>query len=235
MLPSGEKVKLSDKRFNPLLKKWTQVEMKDPNSKTTHTYEGFYLKDFLSFVKDTFSVEEAHHIVSEARDGYKLTLSKEALKSKGAFIAFNVLGVPKRGLYSQYLKRPFKWQPAYIIAGGKGTGVKTISPYQIKKLTWHEKAVVNPVLTNVSTPFQKGAEVYVAVCSKCHRHKGFGGRKAPPMKLVLRKWAKKSDDELKGFLRAPQETVKRKIQMSAFQGNDSELDDLIKFLRSINR
>lgn len=234
-MPSGEKVNLGNSQFNPLLKKWTQVEMKDPNSKTTHIYEGFYLRDFLSFVVNEFKVKEAHHIVTEAQDGYKLTLSREALKSEGAFIAFNVLGVPERGLYSQYLKRPFKWRPAYIIAGGKGTGVKSVSPYQIKKLIWHEEAVANPVLTKVATPFQKGAEVFISTCSKCHQHKGYGGKKAPPMKLVLGKWKSKSDKDLKSFLRAPQETVKRKIQMSAFQGTDLELDELVKFLRSITR
>ncbi len=233
VLPDGSRVLLSDEKFKPLLKKWSSLKREDPNSKTLHTYEGFYLKDFLPYIQKTFEVKEPHHLVTEASDGYKVTLSRDALESKNAFIAFHVQGVPKGGLYSQYLKRKFKWQPAYIIAGGGESGVKVVSPYQIKKLTWHEDAVKNPVLSRVSTPFQRGAEIYVETCSKCHRHKGFGGRKAPAMRLVLRKWQSKSDGELKAFLRAPQKTVKRKIQMSAFQGSDEDLEELIKFLRSV--
>jgi cytochrome c2 len=92
---------------------------------------------------------------------------------------------------------------------------------------------VNPKMVKVAAPLQRGAEVFVKTCSKCHRYKGFGGKKAPNMKFMMRRWRLKSDEKLKKFLRSPQDQVNRKIQMSAFNGSDEDLDALVKFLRSV--
>ena len=229
--PSGERIDLASEPFNKLESQWTKVTRIDPNSKTEHVYEGYFLKDFLKFFKEQFNLKRVDHMVTEAKDGYKVIFDKKAIEDKDAFIALNVQGVPEKGLFNQFLKSHFNWQPAYIIA----TGEKDIvfSPYQVKSIIVSERRLANPKMVKVAAPLQKGAEVFVKTCSKCHRYKGFGGKKAPNMKFMMRRWRLKSDEQLKKFLRSPQDVLNRKIQMSAFNGTDAQLDSLVKFLRSV--
>lgn len=231
VIPSGERVSLAESPFKKLESKWTTIKRMDPNSKTEHEYEGYYLKDFLAFFQSEYGLKRVDHMVTEAKDGYKVIFDSEALYDKNAFIALNVKGVPEKGLFNQYLKSHFRWEPAYIIAQGKKDIV--FSPYQVKNIIVSERRLANPQMIKVAAPLQKGAEVFMKTCSKCHRYKGFGGRKAPNMKFMMRRWRLKSDEKLKKFLRNPQEEINRKIQMSAFNGTDQDLDSLVKFLRSV--
>lgn len=229
--PDGERLNLASEPFNKLESKWTSVTRIDPNSKTEHVYEGYYLKDFLGFFKKQFGLKRVDHMVTEAKDGYKVIFDKKAIDDQNAFIALNVKGVPEKGLFNHYLKSHFKWQPAYIIAAGEKDII--YSPYQVKNIIVSERRLANPKMVKVPAPLQKGAQVFMKTCSKCHRYKGFGGKKAPKMKFMMRRWRLKSDEKLKKFLRNPQEELNRKIQMSAFTGSDQQLEDLIKFLRSV--
>ena len=228
------KISLNDSLMKaPALKsKWTSVKRVDPNSGTEHIYEGYFLKDFLIHIKNEFKLNHIDHIETMALDGYKVTMSSETLEGPGAFIALKVNGVPKKGLYNKILKTYFHWGPSYILLDPKNPKVSVASPYQVKRISIFEKKEENPVLMSVAAPYKRGAEVFIKTCSKCHQHLGFGGKKAPAMKLVIRRWKRKPDDALKAFLRDPQGTLKRKIQMSGYTGPEKDLEELVKFLRS---
>ncbi|MCF8057751.1 MAG: cytochrome c [Bacteriovoracaceae bacterium] len=230
-----DKVITVDDNFQKMLggPTWKVVKRIDPNSKTMTTYEGYELADFFSFLKKKFSIEVIHHIETLAIDGYKLNIEGSALESKGAFLALKVYDIPKRGLYNKMLKSYFDWRPSYILLDPKSPKVSVASPYQVKAIKIYDESIINPILTRLDETYQAGAKVFIKTCSKCHSLKGFGGKKAPAMNLVIKRWKLKKDDALEAFLRNPQGTLKRKIQMSAFNGSQKELSELIKFLRSL--
>lgn len=212
---------------------WRVEKRVDPNSMKLMTYEGYDLGEFFSFLKNKMGIKEIHHIETIANDGYKLIIDRESLNSKGAFLVLKVNGLPKKGIYNQVLKSYFRWEPAYILLDPSSPKVSVASPYQVKTIKIYDKPVINPILTDLDKGLVKGANVFIKTCSKCHQHLGYGGIKAPAIKFMVRRWKSKSDKALRAFLRDPQKTLKRKIQMSAYSGPESDLLELIKFLRSL--
>jgi len=212
---------------------WKIVKRVDPNSKKLLTYEGYYLKDFLSVIKKRFGIKSLHHMETMAIDGYRLVINARSLQSEGAFLALNIRDIPEKGIYNKILKSFFRWEPSYILLDPKSPKFSVASPYQVKKIRLFDRSVLNPILVKTDESYKKGAEVFIKTCSKCHRHLGYGGKKAPAIKFMIRRWRLKSDDALGAFLRNPQKLVKRKIQMSGYRGSESDLNELVKFLRAL--
>ena len=225
---------LSDLEKRGLKKKLRVITRIDPTSKTKHNYSGYLLSDFIEFTQKSYQLKQIDHIETIAKDGYRLVIDKENLKSTGAFIAIDISGVGKKGLYNHSLKSYFKWQPSYILFNQKDKKVSVSSPYQVMKMIIFENKVESSLLDKIHSSKHKGARVFIRSCSKCHAYKGFGGKKAPKMNLVIKRWKRKDDNKLKSFLKNPQQVSKRKIQMSPYTGSDEDLNYLIEFLRSIN-
>lgn len=202
-------------------KLWQKVERIDPNSDEKTLYEGY---DFNKLIEKIFPKASPVEIQTIAKDGYKLKISKETYDRKGHFLALKVPG--KQKIFNKYFNTHVRWAPSYLLVNGK-----VASPYAVKRIELREFKEENPIVLKTPKEYQAGAKVFVRACAKCHAHSGFGGNKAPKMKFVINRWKRKKD-RLGDFLRAPQEVLKRKIQMSAFKGTDKELEDLIKFLNS---
>jgi len=212
---------------------WKVLKRIDPNSSKLMTYEGYDLAEFFSYLKNKLNLKEIHHVETMALDGYRLTIDRGSINSKGAFLALKVNGVSPKGIYNKILKSYFRWEPSYILLDPSSSEVSVASPYQVKSIKIFDKKTSNPILLNLDEDLVKGGEVFIKTCSKCHRVKGYGGKKAPAMKFMVRRWKGKSDEDLGTFLRNPQGVLKRKIQMSGYSGPESDLKELIKFLRSL--
>ena len=235
------KVEINEKAsflFSDLEKKGLKTKLRvitqiDPTSKTKHNYSGYLLSDFISFIKKSYQLKQIDHIETIAKDGYKVVIDKKSLKSADAFIALDISDVGKKGLYNHSLKSYFKWQPSYILFNKKDKKVSVSSPYQVTKMIIYENKVETTLLDKVHSSKRQGAKVFMRSCSKCHAHKGFGGKKAPKINIVIKRWKRKDNEKLKAFLKNPQLISKRKIQMSPYTGTDKDLEYLIEFLRSI--
>ena len=218
-----------------LKKKWATVTRLDPNSHTTHKYQGYLLSDFVISLKQHYKLTDVDHLKTIASDGYKMTLNKAAINGKGAFLALRVANVPKEGLYNHSLKSHFDWRPAYILIGPGKSAPSVASPYQVVNIKVFEgKEKMNPLYSKVDRSHHKGLKTFIETCSKCHSHQGYGGNKAPAINLLLMSWKNKKDKDLKALLRDPQSVLGRKIQMSPFDRSEQELDGLIQFLRSLD-
>ncbi len=210
----------SDKVDYPKL--WKRIERKDPNSDEMLTYEGYDFNEIINKVFPNAVIEEIH---TKAKDGYRLKIPKVTYLKKNHFLALKVQGKDK--IYNKFFNTYFRWRPSYLLLDAK-----IASPYAVKSIELKETKLENPILLSASSETLPGAKVFVRSCAKCHSHKGFGGKKAPKMKYMIRRWKNKME-ELPSFLRNPQEILKRKIQMSAFSGTEQELKDLLTYLKTI--
>lgn len=233
VITSKATLTFSDLEKKGLKKKLRIISRIDPTSKTEHNYSGYLLSDFVRFIQNSYHLKKIDHIETIAKDGYKVVLNKKSLTRSDAFIAFDISNVGKKGLYNHSLKTHFKWEPSYIIFNTKKNKTSISSPYQVTKMIIYENKERLSILDKVHSTKKNGVKVFIRSCSKCHAYKGFGGKKAPKMSLVIKRWKRKDNKKLKSFLRNPQQTLKRKIQMSPYTGSEKDLDYLIEFLRTI--
>lgn len=226
-----KKVRISNS--SPHLSIWKTVKHKDPNSTRALTYSGYQLTDLMPRILKPLKLNKIRAVKVISKDGYITRIPWNELEKAKAFLALEVSGQEKRGIYNLSLKTFFDWRPGYLIFLKDSKSLESSSPYQVVEIEIKDDDPTIKMLANVSSDLKQGAEIFIKTCNKCHSHKGLGGAKAPPISFLIERW---SDDEaLKSFLRNPQKTLGRKIEMSGFKGTDLDLIQLIAYLRSIEK
>ena len=231
LLHSGQNEILNFKDSKDKFKnQWKTVTKNDPNSKEPLNYSGLLFSDLIEpFIADNSYKE----VKFTSKDGYVVTYELKKLKNLKAFLALKVSGYGNEGIFNKTLNSFFDWAPGYLIFLNENVKIKKSSPYQIIKIELLKNDQKNIILNSVKPKYQKGAKVFFNTCNKCHSYKDFGGVKAPPIIYLTSKWPE--DLKLKKFLRHPQKHSERKIEMSGYTGSDKNLNELIKFLRIIEK
>jgi mono/diheme cytochrome c family protein len=206
----------------------------DPNSQEKTAYLAVPFAEVVALASKQLGLNAKLVAVKfTALDGYVLQLPAEDVLAKGVFYVLQTPGLADHKIVNKALNVDFDWRPGYILlpSGESSNGSSSTSPYQVAEIELIDKQTQNPIISSTPTRHLRGATVFVKSCSKCHSHNGFGGFKAPEIQLVTIRHPK--DENLKKVLRAPTQTLGRKIGMSAFSGTDEDLDALVKFLRTL--
>lgn len=207
----------------------TTRSLKDPNSLKVTTFKGYPFSELLTQLKEIFKFKSLESIQFKARDGYVVEYPYSKLEDSQTFFVTDTPELKNYRVWNQSLKVNFDWRPGYILVNGaSGT-----SPYQVTDIYLLEKKTVNPILAKTAISLQPGAKVFIKTCSKCHSLYGYGGQKGPNITHLTK--LKPNDSQLKSFLRDPSLNGKRSSGMSAYKGSDSELNQLVRFLRSIEK
>ncbi len=212
-----------------------RVETMDPYYKRKKTFVGVPLQAVVTHLWSDFGVSSPHDSVElEAKDGYKVRLSRELSLHPRAFLAFYDL---ERSPFEPIGEGQADPAPLYLIwAGDQLTNLETHPrPWAIEHIrrvdgdTGLEKLVPNQGFEG-DTPEKAGHAIFLRECVRCHSINQQGGKVGPDLNVPQNILEYRPVEQVRAYIRDPQ-TFRYSTMPAHPHLSNQNLDELVAYLR----